>query len=277
MLLKYSETGDEFVDYLNSYDALFHYTRKNIAIENILPNRILKFGIFSSSNDPQEYRPKLTGAVGWGWDDGSNEVSEAMQNIEMLCKGRSRFISFCVNKFENGSLKESGLLKSRMWAQYGDNHEGVCVVLSKNKLLKVLNENKNTHQEILSSDVSYINPERKSQPILHVDQSEFTESTSNDIALKFFLQHKETLLFNKQTDYRDECEFRIVMVNKESGVPDESEAFVPVDDALVGMVFGDRFPVLYSPTVRELVKDSNVIAKKLLWNKDGYHLLDLYR
>lgn len=275
MLLKYSETGDEFVDYLNSDDALFHYTRKNIAIENILPKGILKFGIFSRSNDPQEYRPKLTGAGGWGWDDASNDVSNAMRDIEMLCKGRSRFLSFCINKFENGSLKESGLLKSRMWAQYGDNHEGACVVLSKNKLLKVLNEHKNDRQEILSSNVSYINPERKSQPILHVNQSDFLKSTSNDIALKFFLQHKETLLFNKQTDYRDECEFRIVMVNKELGAPNESEAFVPVEDALVGMVFGDRFPVVYAPTVWELVKDSNVRPKKLLWNKDGYYLFDL--
>lgn len=131
MFLNYNKEGNEFLEYLTSHDALFHYTRKSIVLEKILLNRELKFGSFSGTNDPQEYRPKLPGAVGWGWDDDSKEVTNAIVEISNIFQKRSRFLSFCINRYKNGNIQEYGLLKSRMWAQYGDNHEGACVVLSK--------------------------------------------------------------------------------------------------------------------------------------------------
>ncbi len=277
MFLNKNLENDDFLKYLVSGDALFHYTRKNITLENILLNKQLKFGSFSGTNDPQEYRPKLTGAIGWGWDSKSSEVTDAMMEIENICQKRSRFISFCVNQYENDVIEEYGFLKSRMWAQYGDNHEGACVVLSKEKILGKLGEFKNENQEVLSSKVTYRNPERRKLPILKVDRSDFDKKDYNDVALQFVIENKSNYLFSKQTDYRDECEFRVVIVNKQPVSIGESDSFVNVDDALVGVVFGDRFPKVYSPSVRELVKDSNLIAKQLVWDKAGYHVLDLTR
>lgn len=277
MLLRNSENSDEFVEFINSSDAIFHYTKKTTSLENILPNKTIKFGVFSRTNDPQEYRPKLTGAVGWGWEDESNEVSDTLKEIELLCKSRSLFLSFCQNTFDEGELSENGLLKSRMWAQYGDNHEGACIVFSKSKLIKLLGSQITNTQEILIESVSYINPERRKQPILHVDQSDFLKATSNDIALDFLRKHKKALLFSKQTDYRDECEFRVVMVNKSPGLPNESESFINASNAIEGVVFGDRFPRVYTPTINALLSGSDICARKLYWHKTGYHLMRLQR
>ncbi len=62
----YSER--DFIDLVSSTDAIFHYTRRAIAVEKILPENRFKFSHFRNSTDPYEYKSKLTGAVGWGWD-----------------------------------------------------------------------------------------------------------------------------------------------------------------------------------------------------------------
>lgn len=278
MNLKNSNKKDAFIDFLNSGDALFHYTAKDIAIEKILLNKSLKFSGFSNTNDPQEYKPNFPNAIEWGSEGEieSNNVTDTILNIERLRKRMTRFISFCINIYEGEVLKESGVLKSRMWAQYGDNHEGACIILSKRKLLKELDDNKNNHQEILSFPVTYKNPDSRGQPTLHVNKNDFSSETSHDIALNFLLQHREQYLFSKQTDYRDESEFRIICINTELNSLENDEVFFSIENALVGIIFGDKFPKLYAPTIRELVKNLSVTPKKLIWQKDGYYLYDLY-
>ncbi|MBF4337287.1 hypothetical protein [Vibrio anguillarum] len=69
---------DDYIEFISSEDALFHFTRKETALEHILFNRTLRMGEFSGTNDPQEYKPKLTDAVGWGWEEHHDkQVNEA--------------------------------------------------------------------------------------------------------------------------------------------------------------------------------------------------------
>lgn len=143
-------------------------------------------------------------------------------------------------------------------------------------MLSKLEEFKNENQELLGSEVTYRNPERRKLPILKVNKSDFEDKDYNGIALQFVLNNKDNYLFSKQTDYRDECEFRVVIVNKQTVPIDDGDSLVKVDDALVGIVFDDRFPSVYSPSVKELVKDSKIVTKQLLWDKAGYHVLDLW-
>jgi len=59
-------SDNEITDFIDSEDTIYHFTRKEVAIENILNDGILKFGTFRKSNDPQEYRRRMTSASGWG-------------------------------------------------------------------------------------------------------------------------------------------------------------------------------------------------------------------
>ena len=65
-------------------------------------------------------------------------------------------MSGCVNTFDNDILKCQGFLKSRMWSQYGENHEGVCLVFSKDAIQRELNtlEPKDKYF-VYSSDMQY--------------------------------------------------------------------------------------------------------------------------
>jgi len=276
MLLNNFNDGDRFLEYLASNDALFHYTKKDIALEHILRNRELKFGSFLGTNDPQEYRSKLTGAVGWGWDTNTSEIMSTTTEIDNILQRRSRFLSFCINRYENSEIQEHGFLRSRMWAQYGDNHRGACIVVSKEKLLKILNSCLGTDQELFSSNVTYRNFERKELSILHVNGSDFDENNCIDIAYKFVLDNKDKYFFTKQIDYRDECEYRIVLLNKQKTSADDDKLLINIDEAVIGVIFGDRFPDIYTPTVKGLLKGTNMIAKKLIWNKSGYHVLNMW-
>ena len=276
MLLKNYQNDDDFMEYIHSSDALFHYTGKQTVIEKILLNKTLRFGHFSGTNDPQEYRQKLTGAIGWGWDKNSDQVGEAMHYLKVLFHRNSKFLSFCTNQFEDGVPLESGLLKSRMWAQYGDNHEGACLILSKEKLIASLEEQKQEHEVFLNSAITYIDPGNESEPILKVNQSDFADKSSDEIAVNFFLKNSDKYLFRKQQDYRDECEHRIVNVNKDVCAAANGDVFVSIKEALKGVVFGDRFPEVYAPTISELLKELHIVPKRLAWHKNGYYLNELY-
>lgn len=127
-------SDNEITKLIDSEDALYHFTRKDVAIENILNDKLLKFGSFKESNDPQEYRRRMTSASGWGWNENdANQIAQITSSIDNIIKS-SGFLSFCQNRYKDSVLLEHGCLKSIMWSQYGGSHSGVCLVFSK-KLL----------------------------------------------------------------------------------------------------------------------------------------------
>jgi hypothetical protein len=274
MLLNNHSDNDDFIKFIHTGDALFHYTSKVTVIEKILLHQTLKFGKFSRTNDPQEYRPKLSGAGGWGWGDTTLPlVYETANLLESLFHEYSRFISFCTNSFEEKHIvKDSGLLKARMWAQYGDNHQGACLVISKTKLLKILKEQFQCKCHLLHSAVQYIDPDNRGNPIQELSAGDFKKTSCYELATAHLIKHQDKLLFSKQFDYRDENEFRIVCIPKEDAT---IEIKVPLNEILEGIIFGDRFPDLYEPAITELTKVIDIYVKQLHWDKNGYYLWDL--
>jgi hypothetical protein len=58
--------NEEFLEYIESNDALFHYTKLSTGIENILEEGRLKLSCLQYTNDPQEYKFLLFDAMGLG-------------------------------------------------------------------------------------------------------------------------------------------------------------------------------------------------------------------
>lgn len=94
MKLEYNKP-DAVTDFIDSGDSIYHFTKKEIAIEHILYNKKLKFGNFKQTNDPREYKRRMTSAVGWGWEDEQlQKISEIPNSIDEFIKS-SGFLSFC--------------------------------------------------------------------------------------------------------------------------------------------------------------------------------------
>lgn len=83
------------------------------------------------------------------------------------------------------------------------------------------------------------------------------------------------MLFRKQSDYKDEQEYRIVMLRKGGPVLSVTEPVFEVKDCLISIILGDRFSEVYNPTIESICKDMNISYKKLHWESGDYVLLDM--
>jgi hypothetical protein len=235
MKLRYNK-ADNFIDYISSEDALFHYTQRAVALENILYKNSFKFSYLRNTNDPYEYKDKLIGAAGWCWDDATiKNINETEKIIDNLLTEQTLFISFCANKFEGKILKSHGFLKSRMWSQYGENHKGICLVFSKEKLSKLLrNQFVSEKHMIFEGDVEYkeyINDD-SGHDSLSVDHNTFDENTPETIVFKHVEKYHRELLFRKQRDYKDEQEYRFVILLMDDHLLSTTEPLFTVNDCL---------------------------------------------
>ena len=179
-----------------------------------------------------------------------------------------------MNNFKDEKIISSGLLKSRMWSQYGENHQGACLILSRSKLLKSLDKNDSDKNLIIKSNINYKNP-YEHRLLLNITPSDLQNKTPKEVAMDFYLLHKDKLVFSKQNDYRDENEFRIIMVIDETQSQTNADQFIPIQESLIGVVFGDQFPQVYIPSVNALLQNSEICARKLKWNKTSFYLLEL--
>jgi hypothetical protein len=263
---------DEVTRFISSNDALYHFTLKDTAIECILNHKNLRFGSFGFTNDPQEYRPRLTTASGWGWDDNDpQKISKVTRKIDEVIKS-SGFLSFCQNRYEGTILVEQGCLKSRMWSQYGGEHTGICLVLSKSRLLKALENKINTDLKIYSDNVEYIDPyERSARSCLLVNGGELSDENIDKIAFNHIDSSIKQVFFQKQPDYKDENEFRVVVVY--IMFEQICELYIDISECLEVIILGDSFPKVYMPTIQMLAEKINIPFRKLHWEKNSYILL----
>jgi len=277
MKLRYN-LYDEFDHLISSDDSIFHYTKRAIAIERILYEKNYILSSLTTTNDPFEYKSKMIGTSGWGWHEGmENKQLEMLKILDGLLKTNIQFISSCSNSFDGETLVSHGCIKSRMWAQYGENHEGVCLVFSKEKLLKsVRNACDDKKYMFWEGSVDYKEyvADHAGYGSVPVNGDTFDTRSPVDVALDHICSHYHELLFRKQRDYKDEDEYRIVVLHKNHPSEFCSPLELKVTDFLVGIILGDRFPKAYLPTIISISNDLDVKFKKLHWGKGEYILLN---
>lgn len=276
MKLQYDE--NEFKTSISNSDVIFHYTRRSLALEKILYGNCFKFSFFSMTNDPYEYKNKIVGVAGWGWDtDVEKKIHESKRLLDKLLISQTLFISFCENEIKNNDLINHGFLKSRMWSQYGENHEGICLIFSKEKIIEKLKtlkckENILWHQKV--EYVEYVNDHSHHQ-IMSIDSNSFDHAPPKDIAINHLIKNYKTLLFRKQSDYRDEQEYRFVILSNNNILESSSIPQFEVKSCLIGVILGDRFPKVYFPSIKNLCDNLDVKCKKLHWEAGHYILRNL--
>lgn len=248
----------ELTNFLNLDDAIFHYTKKETTMEYILNNKKLKFGIFKSTNDPYEYKQRLTPAFGLDYNE--YLYNESMNLIDSTIQ-QIPFLSF------SGNSNNKGYKKSRMWSQYGQNHSGICLVFSKEFLMATIQNELSEDYLIYGEDVNY--KEIKSES-LNIDDNNLT---SNEIVLNNVKKYYKNIFFQKDLDYQDENEFRIVLIKKDLEESSQ-EHFIDISNSLKLIILGDKFPEVYLPTIKNLSIKLNIEFKKLHWDRQGYSLLN---
>ena len=219
---------DDIIEYVKiSDDALFHYTKVSTAIEHILHTKKFRLSVLNDTNDPNEYKQKLFSSHRRA--SGQETRFEENQYFELLKEAKTRInrmrgfecrvMCFCTNNkptlilsdgnSEKDQHSSNGWSKSRMWSQYGQNHYGICLVFSKRKLEEVLAEKES---QVIFYKADYVQYFQQGQPRKNIDGTRLKKEGVEKYSLNFIKENSKELFFLKHIDYRDEAEFRVVVL-----------------------------------------------------------------
>lgn len=252
---------------------VYHYTKASTALNFILRDRRLLLSTYAKTNDPKEYR-------NWHFDIGTNggkdlgryDPVEISDWLTVALKQTTRMICFALDSDLTGDfiddLFKRGFSRPRMWDQYGDRHQGVCLVFDKQKLGDLVRKYAPIGSVVVAHAVRYVDPPvirtlGGPQPFqVNVD---VLDELGRDAYAKLHLStYLEPLFFEKMNDWRDEREFRWVVF----GAPD-GELFVPFEDALVAIMFGDSTSDKMTQDIIDLTEPMNLSYMGLKWRNSG--------
>lgn len=230
---------------LTGEDMVFHYTSMKTAVQHILGEGKLKLNPCSHAHDPFEFTiPSFSGAYTPSLDIKGIDLF----HLSHCLKDFAAMVCFCGNPGGDCTyydLLKQGFAKMRMWNQYGENHNGVCIAFSKKRLIEILEK---SGFEYWVGNIEYSDK----NPLTSFNNPRHPAGMKNGIggdnlprlypAARDYAQmwHKN-LYFTKSADYRDESEWRIVAWSDEPGLKEKAvPLYLDIRDAIVAIVLGCR-------------------------------------
>ncbi|MBT2303417.1 DUF2971 domain-containing protein [Variovorax paradoxus] len=251
---------------------VYHYTKLSTARDYILKNRSLRLGSFANTNDPMESKDwTFNLSTRKGIDLGQYDFEKTSRWLSAALKSKTRLLCFSLDRpplsgDHTKDIFSRGLAKPRMWAQYGDTHAGVCLVLDRAKLVEAV---KATYQGVIHmcgpvqyNDQSFIRSLDPHEFMIDVDQLEALGPPGYVGA--HLKAHYKTLFFSNLLDWRDELEWRIVVFAETDG-----DLFLPIEESLAGVIHGASTLRKDSESLFELTDSWNVEHMGLIWNNSA--------
>jgi len=236
-----------FGSHTDNRTYIYHYTSAKTAKELILSNRTLRFGEYSKTNDPQE-------TMSWQFHMGTNlgedsplndldhrDMDELSVKFDKYIKENTYVLCFCCDGNLTGDtvkdIHSRGYCKPKMWAQYGDEHRGVCLVFNQSLIKNYIGEQFMPADFLAEGSVRYFNQNvvgnMYSSPFgIYYDRMD--ELGFESYAAEHLKIWMGDLFFTKATDWSNEAEYRAVMFK-----PGATNLLLNYGDALEGIVFGN--------------------------------------
>ncbi len=260
---------------------VYHYTRVSVACDFILKDRTLRFSSFSRTNDPKESKDwEFNLATYRGRDLGAYKFQETSQWFSAALKSNAKLACFSLDRppltgDHTRDILNRGLAKPRMWAQYSENHTGVCLVFDKVKLLEAVKASFRS-MLCLAGPVTYQNHYivRSLKPHEFMIDVDLLETLGpKDYVGAHLQQHHKALFFEKLLDWRDESEWRIVLL-----ADTDSDLYVPIHESLIGVIHGASIERKESDKVFALTESWIVEHMGLTWkNSSPWYDLGSFR
>lgn len=241
---------------------VYHYTKAATARDFILKDRTLLLGDYASTNDPKESKAWEFGLVTFeNRDIGSYEHSKLSGWFSHELKSRTRLACFSKDRApltgnHMSDILNRGYARPRMWAQYADKHTGVCLVFLRTRLVELtkaaLGGGWLMHGDVHYKNRGILDKNERPEFMLNVDLYEALGPKA------YVRSHIQTcnrfLFFEKLEDWRDEHEWRIVVVAESP-----QRILVPIETALVGVLHGDATD---PDTSEELIRATHGLSVK---------------
>lgn len=240
---------------------LYHYCSLKTAIEYILPKKELLLNPVGNTNDPRESK---------GYTFVPHGRSEIMQDINPWTL--SDEITYHVRKdckqicFSKDDIDLKGYEFSRLWALYGDNHEGVCLEIDLNSFKE---ENSALINEKLFKPIIY--DESYKMPLsLMADFNVITAKGISDFVKDDLrMDNIDYFFFKKNKEWESESEVRLLYISE-----NEENEYCTIKKSLSRIILGVDFIEQYYPSIKKNCE--NIPIQKLsYWNyRFGFINLD---
>lgn len=222
---------------------LYHYTSAETAADYILNDKQLKLGRYINTNDPKETKT-------WQFSIGTNEnhdlsgygLHELSKKFTYGLKHKTNLVCFSQDGALTGDhtkdIYARGFGKARMWAQYADNHRGVCLVFEKSAIQKsAVDQFGNQRFRLYGGPVVYrdrfITEVNNPADGFVIDIDYLVKLGFDEYVKAHVATHHKALFFEKVADWSSENEFRVVVLGEK-----EEELFMNIGSALSGVLFG---------------------------------------
>lgn len=240
------------------------YMKASTAIQHSLLEKTIRFSPFKEMNDPRETEAQFE-------CDSFIEDTVPMDYFNLQDRFRSDFrtqaSAFCATRddYPKGDqfvLMRRGFGKMRMWAQYGDNHNGACLVFQRD-LLESAALSALGHDRIWCANIDY---NRKmlaaGAGAFHFDHETFRESPGKYL---FFhsKEYQHSLFFRKHEDWIAENEWRMATI-----ASDGSGMCIRYADSLKYVILGHQVCDEEIPSFKRLFGGPILKLRYSQWKED---------
>lgn len=247
---------------------VYHYTRVSTARQFILKDGTLRLGSFSRTNDPKESKDwDFNLATYENRDLGAYSITQMSKWLSTELKSTTKLACFSLDRppltgDHSRDILNRGLAKPRMWAQYSESHTGVCLVFEKAQLLEAV-RSKFPRMLCFYGPVEYrdqyiVRSMAPHEFLINLDLME--RLGQKDYVAAHLQRYHRALFFEKLMDWRDELEWRII-----TRADTDSDLYVPIKGALVGIVHGASIERKESDALFKLTDSWNVQHIGLTW------------
>jgi hypothetical protein len=229
--------------------------------------------LFANVNDPRESKAWLftlsCPSISPSHEDFFRLQEDASQLIKDTCK------VLCLSRDDPDvvldtpfSIFDRGLAHPRMWAQYAENHKGVCLIFEKEKLANRIKMELGQKGTIYTGPIVYSN-------LMWPEDNEAFEFDYDEIGkaglAKYVDLHVEkyhnNLFFHKARDWSHEWEYRFILRGSSA-----SYEYVSIEDSLVAICIGADFSQKSEPFIKEACKKLDIYGVRIFW-RNGHPII----
>ena len=230
------------------YDEfLFHYTKLSTAVDGILKSGTIQFGKLQNTNDPYERQ-----IMALDLDIGSANFSAGHPHRELLRHAYSELTNvhsgcnlLCTTMDvptteHTRGFRRRGFNVPNLWAHYGDNHKGICLVFNKARLVQEVQRiSESISADYFCEHVRYDDPPNNGDPAFSAfDLRRF--DTADEVTtgmLKHLKRYKDTLFLWKDKTWKYENEFRFAIIKNNN-----NQISIDLPKFISGIILGYDYP-----------------------------------
>ena len=249
---------------------VYHYTSRNTAIEKVLHFQQLRFNPFIHTNDPRESKMwHFTLMAGKPIsNDTAFSLYKPVSEAELTDAVKHGCKLLCFSQDSNKrlqqfpeSLSSYGCFRSRMWAQYGQGHSGVCLAFDKEMLDQSITEELRKKGRIYKGNVEYTENDRDIYQALGFNADAIRIDGLVIAVEKHLDLFYKQLFLQKDTDWKDENEYRWII--KTNNMNPE---YVTINKSIRAVFLGIEFPQVYESLIIDLASRLDTPIYRIKWH-----------